>query len=236
MNALTGIAEDHDLLIVSDSAQAHGTEYKGRDVGSFDTMNCYSFYPTKTMATGEGGMVSTNDEGLDRLGRLIRSHGDTSKYNHVVPGLNYRMTEIAAVIGLNQLKNLDEYLARRKRCGKVLREGIGRIEGLSPQKIEDGIKHSYSYFSLVMDPEEYNCTRDRFLEALRAENVDCAVHYPAPLTKQSAITSLMKPQECPVSEEVAQRIFSLPMHPWLSDEDLSNILAGVEKVAAQFLK
>jgi perosamine synthetase len=236
MDTLSDFAEDHGLFIVSDSAQAHGTEYKGRDVGSFDALNCYSFYPTKSMTTGEGGMVTTNDEGLDGLGRLIRNHGDDSRYHHVLLGLNYRMTEICAVIGLNQLADLDRCLARRRQCGETLREGIGKIDGLTPQKVEEGVNHSYSYFSLVMDPEEFRCTRDRFLEALRAENIDCAVHYPAPLTKQPAITSLMKPQECPVSEEIAERIFSLPTHPGLSDEDLSNILAGVEKVAAHFLK
>jgi len=186
------------------------------------------------MTTGEGGMVTTNDEELDGLGRLIRNHGDDSRYHHVLLGLNYRMTEICAAIGLNQLSDLDRCLARRRHCGETLREGIGEIDGLSPQKVEDGVNHSYSYFSLVMDPDDFRCTRDRFLEALRAENIDCAVHYPAPLTKQPAITSLMKPQECPVSEEIAERIFSLPTHPGLSDEDLSNILIGVEKVAAHF--
>lgn len=236
MDSLADLAEDHGLFIVSDSAQAHGTEYRGRDVGSFDTLNCFSFYPTKSMTTGEGGMVTTNEEGLDGLGRLIRNHGDDSRYHHVILGLNYRMTEICAAIGLNQLSDLDGCLARRRHCGKALSDGIGEIDGLTPQKVGDGVNHSYSYFSVVMDPEEFRCTRGRFLEALRAENIDSAVHYPAPLTKQPAITILMKPQECPVSEEIADRVFSLPMHPGLSDEDLSNILAGVEKVAGFFLK
>jgi dTDP-4-amino-4,6-dideoxygalactose transaminase len=236
MGSLADLAEDHNLLIVNDSAQAHGTKYKGRDLGSFETLNCYSFYPSKSMTTGEGGMVTTNDKELDRLGRLIRSHGDEGRYHHITLGLNYRMTDIAAVLGMNQLSNLDRYLARRRQCGKTLREGIGTIEGMYPQKIEDGVNHSYSYFSLVMDLDAFRCTRDEFLEALRAENIDCAVHYPIPLTKQPAIFELLEPQECPVSEEVSESIFSLPMHPELSDEDLRNIIAGVEKVVAYFLK
>ena len=134
MDALAEIAEDHNLLLVNDSAQAHGTEYKGRDIGSFDTINCYSFYPTKSMTTGEGGMVTTNDEGLDKIGRLIRSHGEDTRYRHVILGLNYRMTEIAAVIGLNELSNLDQYLNRRRHCGRILREGIEKTDGLPPRR------------------------------------------------------------------------------------------------------
>ena len=236
MDALGDLAEDHSLMIVNDSAQAHGTEYRGRDIGSFDTLNCYSFYPTKSMTTGEGGMVTTNDGKLNELGRLIRSHGDDARYHHVILGLNYRMTDIAAAIGLNQLSNLDRYLARRRHCGRVLREGIDGIEGLRPQKIEDGVNHSYSYFSVIMDLARFKCARDEFLAALKAENIGCAVHYPVPLTKQPAITDLMEPEECPISEEISERIFSLPMHPQLSDEDLKNILAGVERVTAYLHK
>jgi len=236
MDALTDLAEDHNLSIVNDSAQAHGTEINGKDIGSYDTVNCYSFYPSKSMTTGEGGMVTTNDEKLYELGRLIRSHGDDGRYHHVVLGLNYRMTDIAAAVGLNQLSNLDHYLERRRSCGKILREGIDKIEGLRPQRIGKGVKHSYSYFSLVMNLEEFKCTKDEFLEALKAENIDCAVHYPIPLTKQPAILNLMKPDECQISEDISERIFSLPMHPELSDEDLKSILAGVEKVVNYYHK
>ena len=234
MDALNDLAEDHDLAIVNDSAQAHGTEINGKDIGSFDTLNCYSFYPSKSMTTGEGGIVTTNDEKLYELGCLIRSHGDDARYHHVVLGLNYRMTDIAAAIGLNQLQDLDHYLERRRHSGSILREGIGKIDGLHPQKIGKGVNHSYSYFSLVMDPERFRCSRDEFIDALRAENIGCAVHYPIPLTKQPAITKLMKPEACPVSEETSERIFSLPMHPYLSDKNLNEIREGVEKVAAHF--
>ena len=232
MKALNDLAEDHGLLIINDSAQAHGTEVDGRDIGSYDTINCYSFYPTKSMTTGEGGIVTTNDPELHRLGCLIRSHGDDARYHHVMLGLNYRMTDIAAAIGLNQLDDLDEHLRERRRNGKRLREALSKIDGLRPQKITEGVNPSYSYFSLVMDPDRYRCTRDEFMEALEAENISCAVHYPIPLTKQPAITSLMKPQETPVSEAISERIFSLPMHPELTEEDLKNIVKGVEKVAS----
>jgi len=234
MAALNDLAEDYELTIVNDSAQAHGTEINGRDIGSFDTLNCYSFYPSKSMTTGEGGIVTTNNEVLNELGRLIRSHGDDARYHHIVLGLNYRMTDIAAVIGLNQLKELDQYLGRRRHCGRILRESISGIDGLHPQKIRKGVNHSYCYFTLAMDLERFKCSRDEFIDALKAENIDCAVHYPIPLTKQPAITNLMKPDACPVSEETSKRIFSIPMHPHLSDKNLREIIEGVEKVATYF--
>jgi perosamine synthetase len=90
MDALVDLAYDSNLLIVSDSAQAYGTEYRESDVGSFDTLNCFSFYPMKSMTTGEGEMVTTNDEGLDKIGRLIRNYGEDTRYRHVILGLNYR--------------------------------------------------------------------------------------------------------------------------------------------------
>ena len=236
MDAMNDLAEDHDVVIISDSAQAHGTEYDGRDVGSYNTLNCYSFYPTKTLTTGEGGIVTTNDDELYRLGCLLRSHGDDARYHHVVVGLNYRMTDIAAAIGLNQLSQMGKFLEKRRRLGARYREGMKKIDGIRPQKVEDKVSHSYSYFSSVLDLEAFRCGRDEFLEALRAENIDCAVHYPIPLNRQPAITDMMEPRACPVSEDVSKRIFSLPMHPELTDEDMENVLSGVEKVVSHYLK
>lgn len=236
MDALAEIAEDHKLLLINDCAQAHGTEYGCRDLGSWRHLNCYSFYPTKTMTTGEGGIVTTNDPELYRLGTLIRNHGDDGRYHHVMLGLNYRMTDIMAVIGLNQLENLDGYLRKRRYIGEKLRRGIEKIDCVSPQKITPKTNPSYSYFSATLDLEKLKCTRDEFLKALQAENIDCGVHYPTPLTRQPAILDLMKPDRCPVSEDVANRIFSLPMHPYLSDDDLDAILTGVKKVTTHYHK
>lgn len=234
LDALSDLANDHDLYLVNDSCQAHGTEYDGMDIGSWDHLNCYSFYPTKTLTTGEGGIVTTNDEELDRVGRLLRSHGDDARYHHIMLGLNYRFTDIAAVIALEQLSKFDEWLMKRRDIGMKLREGVSRIDGISPQRVTEKVNHSYSYFSVTLNQDEFRCTRDEFMEALRAENIDCTVHYPIPLTKQPAVLDRMKPDPCPVSESLSKRILSLPMHPYLSDEEIEKIIAGVEKVAAHY--
>jgi len=236
IGGLLDLCEDHCLTLIHDSAQAHGTRYDGVDVGGIGDLGCYSFYPSKTLTTGEGGMVTTDDEGMYRRGVLLRAHGDDGRYHHVVLGFNYRLTELAAVLGLDQMRQFDGFLRRRRECGDYLRREIGRIDGLHPQRVTPKVDHSYSYFSLTMDPEKFRCTRDQFLEALTAENIECAVHYPAPLTEQPAVKELLDPAPCPVAETVSRRIFSLPMHPALTDEDLERVVAVVEKVAGRYLR
>jgi len=236
IHALQDLCQDHKLVLIHDSAQAHGTLYDGKDIGSLDDLNCYSFYPSKTLTTGEGGMVTTNDPELDRKGRLLRAHGDDGRYHHVMLGFNYRLTEMQAVLGIDQMNRFDDFLKRRKECGVYLREKIGAIAGITPQKISPKVEPSYSYFSVTLDQDKYKCTRDEFMKALQAENIDCAVHYPTPLTKQPIIAEMFKPEPCPVSEETSKKIMSLPIHPALTDENLGQIVEGVEKVASYYLK
>jgi len=236
MKALYEIAEDHNLIMINDSCQAHGTEVYGNDIGALDGLNCFSFYPSKTMTTAEGGIVTTNDDKLHRLGTLLRAHGSDSRYHHIMFGLNYRMTDIAAAIGLNQLSKLDEFLDKRRNHGKILYSRISEIDGITPQKIQQGVNHSYSYFPLCLDHDSYTCSRDKFIQALRAENISCAVHYPIPLTQQPAIKELYNPEPCPVSDDVATRIFSVPMFPDLTNENLDNIVEGLKKVSEYYKK
>ena len=234
MKALNELAEDHDLYIVNDCAQAHGTEYKDKDLGSYETLNCYSFYPTKTLTMGEGGIVTTNNKELYTKGCLLRSHGDDARYHHVIYGLNYRPTDIGAAIGINQLAKLDEYLEARRHAGDTLRENLSKIDSVTPQEIQTDCNPSYSYFTIRVEHEELDCTRDEFMKALQAENIDCAIHYPTALTQKPVVKDLYPPQSCPVSEDLATRILSLPMHPFLADQELEYITKAVEKVVSHY--
>lgn len=236
MKAFTEIAEDHDLFIVNDCAQAHGTMYDGKDIGSYDTLNTYSFYPTKTLTMGEGGMVTTNDEELYKKGCLLRSHGDDARYHHVIYGLNYRPTDISSAIGINQLAKLDDYLDARGKSGKYLKDKIDKIEAVTPQSITPNSTPSYSYFTVRLELEQLKCTRNQFMDALKAENIDCGVHYPTALTQQPVVKGLYPPQYCPVSEDLSTRILSLPMHPFLTELELKYVVAGVEKVVNHYQK
>jgi len=235
MKELAEIAEDYNLYLVNDAAQAHGTRINGRDVGSYDDVNCYSFYPTKTITTGEGGIVTTNNKNLYEKGKLIRNHGQESKHLSSKLGLNYRMTEIAAAIGLEQLKKLDEFVEKRRRNAKILTEGLQGIKGLRPQKTNEGVYHSYSYYTVLMSLDEFECSRDEFIEALKAENIEGMVYYPIPLTKQPALKRYAK-SRCPVAEDVSKRVFSIPVHSSLTNEDLDKILKAIVKVSTYYKK
>jgi Predicted pyridoxal phosphate-dependent enzyme apparently involved in regulation of cell wall biogenesis len=119
VKAIHEICEDHDLILIEDCAQAHGAEYEGKRAGSFGT-GCFSFYPTKNMTTGEGGMITTDDDMLAERLRLLRNHGDRGKYNHVMLGYNYRMTNIQGAIGLVQLRKLDAFIdAKNKKMRSI---------------------------------------------------------------------------------------------------------------------
>jgi dTDP-4-amino-4,6-dideoxygalactose transaminase len=236
MSSLLELCEDNDMFLISDSAQAHGTEYNENDIGSFDDLGCYSFYPSKTLTTGEGGMVTTNNEEFYRKGTLLRAHGDDSRYHHVILGFNYRMTEIAAVLGLDQMKQFNDFLERRKECGGYLKEKISNMEVFNTQKISDKVTSSYSYFTLTIDPDLLSVNRDTVVEALKNENVESAVHYPIPLTRQPIIRKMFNPEPTPVAEELSEKIFSLPIHPKLTDDDLNNIVYALEKIASNYQK
>ena len=236
MKALGEIAEEHSLFLVNDAAQAHGTRVDGKDVGAYDDLNCYSFYPSKTLTTSEGGLVTTNSKELYEKGLLFRNHGQQTRYLSTILGLNYRLTDIAAVIGLNQLKMFNEFLAKRKRNAKMLSEGLKRIEGLKPQKLGKGVDHSYSYYTVIMDLDQYKCTRDEYVDALKAENVDCMIYYPLPPSKQPALRKYGSKAKCPVAEDLSKRVFSVPVHPALSEEDVDKVVEALEKVSSHFLK
>ena len=230
------LAEDHHLFIIHDSAQAHGTKYNRKDIGSYEDLSCYSFYPSKTLTTGEGGMVTTNSTELDRKGRLLRAHGDDGRYHHIMLGFNYRLTEIQAILGIDQMRRFNDFLVRRKACAEFLKNRISRLHGIIPQKISEKTDPSYSYFSVTLEPDYFNCSRDQFIKALQAENIDCAVHYPTPLTKQPILEEMFNPTPCPIADELSNRILSLPIHPALSDENLKEIVLGLEKVSSYYAK
>lgn len=236
MKTLGEFAEDHGLYLVNDAAQAHGTKIGGKDVGALDDLNCYSFYPTKNMTTGEGGMVTTNEKRFYEKGRLIRSHGQKSKYYHTIFGLNYRMTDIAAAIGLNQLEKLDAFLEKRKRNAETLTKALQKIVGIRPPVIKSNVDHSFTVYSVLMDLSRFKCTRDEFVRALQAENIGCSVHYPTPLTKQPVFKENFKVNACPVAEAVSDRIFSLPVHPQVNKTELERIIEAVEIVASYYYK
>ncbi|WP_202320050.1 DegT/DnrJ/EryC1/StrS family aminotransferase [Archaeoglobus neptunius] len=229
VKAIMDICEDHDLILIEDSAQAHGAEFRGKKVGSFGT-GCFSFYATKNITTGEGGMITTSDKKIAEKCRLLRSHGEASKYNHLLLGYNFRMTNIQAAIGLAQLEKLDRLNEMRRRNAEFLNRNI-KVEGLVKPVEMKGMKHVYHQY-VVRVEEEFPMKRDEFAEFLTSKGIGNAVHYPAPIYKQPLYIKLgFGDVRCPVAEEVSSRVLSLPVHPGVGEEQLRYIAETINSVS-----
>ena len=224
MRAFKEIAEDYRLYLIEDCAQAHGAEFEGQKVGTFGHIAAFSFYPTKNMTTGEGGIVVTNDEELAYRAQLVRNHGQTKKYLHEELGYNLRMTNIAAAIGRAQLKKLDKWNAERIENARLLTEGIGKIEGLTPPHVDSRVKHVFHQYVIKVE-DEFPLGRDELAQKLREKGVGTGIHYPMPVHHQPFYQKLGYPKDiCPNAIEASKRVLSLPVHPAVSREDIDYIL------------
>ena len=232
MDELREIAQDHEIYVIEDAAQSHGAEYKRQKTGSLGDIGCFSFYATKNMTTGEGGMITTNNSKFAQTVRLLRDHGQTEKYHHTIIGYNYRMTELAAAIGLVQLKKLDERNDKRMKNAAKLDEGIEKIHGLTPPYVEEYVKHVF-YQYVVRVEDDYPLERDKLVDHLKEIGIGTAVHYPMPIYKQPAYRTRGYDRTiCPVTEESCSRVLSLPVHPSVNENDIQYIIASTSSFAS----
>jgi perosamine synthetase len=231
IDGVNRLARDHNLKIIWDAAQAHGTRYRGLDVGSFGDLVTYSFYPTKNMTTGEGGMIVTNQWDLYDRCKLLRGHGQTRKYHHESFGLNYRMTDMAGALGLEQLKQLQRLTEKRRQNAAYLNERLAMVAGITVPFVAESIDHSFHQYSILLDLDQFRCSRDEFVAALKIHGVEAAIHYPRAIHQQPALRS--EGLALPNCEWLTQRILSVPVHPLLSTHDLEQVAAAVSGVAAQ---
>ncbi|CAD6493796.1 MAG: UDP-4-amino-4-deoxy-L-arabinose--oxoglutarate aminotransferase [Candidatus Argoarchaeum ethanivorans] len=233
LEAIQEICEDYNLLLVEDCAQAHGAEYNSVKVGSFGSAGCFSFYPTKNMTTGEGGMITSNDDEIVKVCGLLRNHGQDEKYLHTMLGYNYRMTDIQAAIGIVQLKKVNRLNEMRIKNAEYLNKHI-KVSGLELPQKRTAVKHVYHQYAVTVNMENgFPLSRDEFMTYLREKNIGCAVHYPRPVHKQPLYQGLGytdKEVNCPVATKTSAQILSLPIHPALSREDLTYIAETVNSV------
>ena len=217
MDSIKEIARKHDLKVLEDSAQAHGSEYGGRKVGSLGDCSAFSFYATKNMITGEGGMITTNDSELADKIRMLRNHGQNKTYEHETIGFNLRMMNLTAAIGLEQLKKLDSLNEKRMQNAKFLDENIPNY--LDKPFVSEKAKHVYHQYTVKSNE------RDDLFKKLNDNGVGARVYYPKPIHKQPFYLKLGYNQNYPVAEAMAQKVLSLPIHPNLKQEDLEKIVS-----------
>lgn len=237
MNRLQQIAEAYTLALIEDASQAHAATIDGRPVGSFGT-GCFSFYATKNMTTGEGGMVTTNDPAIAEQVRLLRNHGQEARYYQIALGYNLRMAELQAALGIAQIEKLEYFTQRRIANATYLTKHLK--DTVQTPVVRPGYRHVYHQYTIRVPSE-----RNEFMMELRARGVDTTIHYPIPIHQQpfyrrksclfrvlspgkrSAVKGSNPSAQLPVTESAAQQVLSLPVHPALSQEDLSTIAREV---------
>lgn len=221
MDALQEIADRHGLKLFEDAAQAHGASLNGIPVGAFGEFAMFSLYPTKNMTSGEGGMVSAANAGVERNLRLYRNQGMLQQYHNEVVGLNNRMTDIHAAIGRVQLTKVDAWNQQRQANAAFL---SANLDGVIPPSVADGAVHVYHQYT-VRVPED----RDGLARALKDEyQVGSGMFYPVP---NHRLKPFQVDKDLPATEQAARECLSLPVHPSLSSGDLERIVSAVNTLA-----
>src|SRR5204862_7907296 len=221
LDAITALARQHNLVVVEESAQAHGARYKGKRIGQFGHAAAVSFYPSKTLgAYGDGGMVVTNDDRVAEQVRLLRNCGQRVKYYHSVVGMNSRLDTVQAEVLRGKLQHLDDWTAARRRHAAAYSERLaGRVH--TPATMP-GVEHVFHLYVIETD------RRDPLQESLKAGEIQTGIHYPVPIHLQEACAGLgYKKGDFPVTERAAERILSLPMYPELSPDQLDAVVGGI---------
>jgi dTDP-4-amino-4,6-dideoxygalactose transaminase len=221
MAGLTAVAERHGLQVVEDAAQAHAASIGGTPVGTFGAAACFSFYPTKNMTSGEGGMVCTADAGTARMLRLLRNQGMERRYANEVVGFNTRMTDLHASIGRVQLTKLADWTARRQANARFL---DANLDGVVVPPVAAGVVHVYHQYTIRVAGHD----RDAFAAELHERGVGTGVYYPTPVHR---LPSFALSLDLPETERAALEVLSLPVHPALTDDDLHAIAEAVNDVA-----
>lgn len=235
--AISALAAGHGLRVVYDAAQAHLARYQDRGIGAYGDAVTYSFYPTKNMTTGEGGMVTVNDDALAARLAILRDQGQSpsERYVHIGIGYNYRLNDIAAAIGLAQFDKLPQRTARRQQNARTLNSLLSAVPEVSCPYPTPGAESVYHQYTIRLDVDRLRCTRDDFARALSAEGVGSAVHYPRAVTQQPAIRERFPAlAPLPVSERLGREVLCLPVHQDLTQDQLARIAEAVAKVCAAY--
>jgi perosamine synthetase len=222
------VCESHNLTLIEDAAQAHGAMYNGEKTGGFGQFGCFSFYATKNMTTGEGGMVTTSDKAYNERLRLLINHGQSEKYLHTRLGYNYRMTDVAAAIGLVQLKKLEKFNIRRRKNAEYYDSHIS-VKGLVTPAVALGMHHVYHQYVIRLT-DEFPMKRADFMEYLKVKGIGTAVHYPIPIHHQPVYARANEPDSCLVSTSLASSVLSIPVHPLLDQKELAYICDAINRV------
>jgi dTDP-4-amino-4,6-dideoxygalactose transaminase len=250
METILAFARRHNLRVVEDAAHAAGTEYRGRKIGSLDSdVACFSFYATKNMTTGEGGMAtSPKGEVVERV-KVLSLYGISDQrkiwqryapkgswwYDVAELGWKYNMMDIQAALGIHQLRRLEGFIQRRTHFAAMYREGFVGLEAITLPPVREDIRHAWHLFPILVQPEVLTIDRNRFIEELRGENIGTSVMY-IPLHMHTYYQKLLghQPNDFPTAYRLYERVINLPISPKMADEDVLDVIAAVRRIARRY--
>jgi dTDP-4-amino-4,6-dideoxygalactose transaminase len=243
MDAIQSIAKSHHLPVIEDAAHAFPAQYRGRMIGTIGDLTAFSFYATKTLSTGEGGMLTTTNPVYAERAAIMALHGishdawkrysnEGSWYYEVLQaGYKYNMTDIAAAIGLHQLARSDWLLERRREIAQRYTEAFSRWSELETPPNPAHVEHAWHLYMLRLRPEQLTITRDEFIQALTKANIGSSVHFiPLHLHPFYRDTYRLVAEDFPAALHAYQRAVSLPLYPGMTDEDVEDVIAAVEQI------
>jgi perosamine synthetase len=216
------IAAEHGLAVVEDAAQAHGATYDGKPAGVFADVACWSLYASKNMTTGEGGVITTDNDEMAETMRLLRTHGEKAKYASLMLGYNYRMSEIQAAIGSVQLTKLPAFVAKRRKNARRLTSILRQTEKLQLPEEPKGRQHSWYLYTVGLKNATAN-ERNKIVEELRKKDIGAEVYYANPVHLMPYYRDSFGRRELPETEKAAKQVFSLPIHPGVTEEQVDYI-------------
>ncbi len=222
MGAIMEIADRYDLHVIEDACQGHGAEYKGKKAGSFGTLGCFSFYPTKNLGGyGDGGMVVTNHKRHGQNLRLLRCYGERKKYEHILKGHNSRLDEIQAAILRVKLKYLDEWNGERRRKAKIYTQMLSPLGVVCPSE-KKGVRHVYHLYTIKTKK------RDSLQAFLKKKGIETLIHYPIPIPLQKAYQELgYGRRDFPMTNLWSRKILSLPFFPEMKESEMEEVAEGI---------
>ena len=222
MKPLREIAVKHGLALVEDAAQAHGATYDGKPAGAFADAACWSLYASKNITTGEGGVITTNNDQIAETLRMIRTHGEKAKYSSLMLGTNYRMSEMQAAIGNVQLQKLPAFVAKRRQNAQQLTKILEKSRRLVlPSESKDRQHSWYLYTARLKDGSETE--RNRLVEALKKKEIGAEVYYINPVHQMPFYRENFGSAKLPETDKASKQVFSLPIHPGVTEEQIGYI-------------
>ena len=223
MDEISELANEHGLLVVEDASHAHGSEYRRKKVGGLGDVACFSFYPSKNLgAYGDAGMVLTDDTQLADKLRAFRNYGQRGKNRHEFIGVNSRMDEVQAAVLRTKLPYLDRWNEARRKSAALYSELLGQAHIVVPLE-EDHAKHVYHLYVIRSK------RRDTVQQKLAQKGIETGIHYPTPVHKQQAYLRLGFHESLPQTERICKEILSLPMHPWITEDEVTQVTTEIKK-------